>query len=49
MYEWWVYNKFKDYTSKEISEASHTENAWIENEKEHKIIDFSYAFSLKTI
>lgn len=44
-----VYNKFKDYTSKEISEASHTENAWIENEKEHKIIDFSYAFSLKTI
>ena len=44
-----VLDKFKDVKAGEISEISHSENAWIKNKDEHNIIDYDEAFSLKNI
>lgn len=44
-----VYTTFRNDTSVSISKKSHEEDAWIENENGHKLIDFNYAFSLKHI
>ncbi len=44
-----VAEKFSDTTIKEMIELSHKENAWIENQAEHNIIDYSYAFDLSQI
>lgn len=44
-----VYDTFKNDTPASISEKSHEELAWIENNDTHSFIDFKYAFSLKNI
>lgn len=44
-----VVRKFKKETATNISDISHKEDAWIENEKDHNVIDFSYAYSLKAM
>ena len=41
-----VYKKFRNYSSKEISEISHKEKAWAENKEDHDLIDFDYAFDI---
>jgi len=33
----------------EISEMSHAEEAWRQNEKQHSLIDYSYAFDLRQL
>lgn len=40
---------FYKSSAKEIINISHEESAWKENEKERKIIDYSYAFDLKKV
>lgn len=42
-----IIERFKNTTTKEIVEISHTENAWIENEKDKNTISYNYAFDLK--
>ncbi len=42
-----VYLSFRNDTPASISEKSHDEIAWIKNAKEHSLIDFKYAFSLR--
>lgn len=44
-----VYDTFKNDNSVTISNKSHEEPAWIDNQKTHSFIDFKYAFSLKAI
>lgn len=44
-----VYVTFKNDTPSSISQKSHDEIAWIENIDSHSLIDFKYAFSLKSI
>lgn len=44
-----VYNTFKDDNAVSISNKSHEEPAWIDNQGTHSFIDFKYAFSLKAI
>lgn len=44
-----VYETFKEDSSTSLSEKSHKESAWIENQETHSVIDFKYAFSLKAI
>ena len=44
-----VYNTFKNDTPSSISKKSHNEIAWIDNNDSHSLIDFKYAFSLKSI
>ena len=44
-----VYKTFKHNTPAEISQTSHNEAAWIENENAHSYIDYKYAFSLKEV
>ena len=44
-----VYDTFKNDSSVSISEKSHEEPAWIDNQETHSFIDFKYAFLLKTI
>lgn len=44
-----VYNTFKDDSCKSISEKSHREKAWLDNNKNHSLIDYNYAFSLVSI
>lgn len=41
-----VAERFKETSTTEIIEISHREKAWIENEKEKKIIDYKYSFDL---
>lgn len=41
-----IANRFKNTTTNEIIKISHNEKAWIENEKERKIIDYKYSFDL---
>lgn len=41
-----IAERFKDTTTKEIIEISHQEKAWIENQEEHKLIDYRYGFDL---
>ena len=42
-----VVTVFKDTSTSDIIEISHKEKAWIENEKERKIISYkNYAFDL---
>lgn len=42
-----VAGKFKDVSTNEITEMSHLENAWIENENGKNIISYEYAFEMK--
>lgn len=42
-----VGTKLKDIKTNDIVTLSHQEAAWIENEKQHKVISYNYAFSLK--
>lgn len=45
-----VATKFKDFSTKEIVDYSHEEKAWIENEKDRKIISYKdYGFMLNEI
>lgn len=44
-----VYETFRNDTSVSISNKSHQEAAWIDNQVNHSFIDFNYAFSLKAI
>lgn len=44
-----VYNTFANDSSTSISDKSHREPAWINNQDTHSFIDFKYAFSLKAI
>lgn len=44
-----VYDTFKNDSSVSISNKSHEEPAWIDNQETHSFIDFKYAFSLKAI
>lgn len=44
-----VYDTFKNDNSVSISNKSHEEPAWIDNQGTHSFIDFKYAFSLKAI
>lgn len=44
-----VKDKFINCTPTQISEISHEEEAWKDNIDGHKMIDYSYAFDLKTI
>lgn len=39
--------KLKNMATNEVVDLSHQETAWIENEKDHKLISYDYAFSLK--
>ncbi|HQQ12656.1 MAG TPA: DUF4065 domain-containing protein [Bacteroidales bacterium] len=41
-----VAERFKKTSTTEIIEMSHREKAWIENEKEKRIIDYKYSFDL---
>lgn len=41
-----VCKRLRSCTSRQLTELSHQESAWKENFSEHKIIDFSYAYSL---
>ncbi len=43
-----VANRFKNTTTSEIIEISHQEKAWIDNQAEHKLIDYNLGFELKT-
>lgn len=42
-----VGGKLKDKKTNYIVTMSHQESAWIDNEKQHKVISYDYAFSLK--
>ena len=44
-----VYSTFKNDNSTSISQKSHDELAWMENNELHSYIDFKYAFYLKNI
>ncbi|MEO5645105.1 MAG: type II toxin-antitoxin system antitoxin SocA domain-containing protein [Bacteroidia bacterium] len=44
-----IVNKFKDKKTSDIIEISHQEKAWLENEKDKKIISYKYAFDLSQI
>lgn len=44
-----VYTTFKNNSSVSISQKSHDELAWIDNNELHSFIDFKYAFFLKNI
>ena len=44
-----VYNTFKNDTPTSISNKSHEETAWQDNNKTYSLINFDYAFSLKAI
>ena len=42
-----VYQKFKEFNATQLKDYSHKEKAWIENEKDRKIINYQdYAFEL---
>ncbi|HYX06549.1 MAG TPA: type II toxin-antitoxin system antitoxin SocA domain-containing protein [Bacteroidales bacterium] len=41
-----VAERFKNTTTSEIIEISHKEKAWIENNAERKLIDYTYSFEL---
>lgn len=40
---------FENSRANEISEMSHAEEAWLQNEKQHSLIDYSYAFDLRQL
>ena len=40
---------FEKSKANEISEMSHAEEAWRQNEKQHSLIDYSYAFDLRQL
>lgn len=42
-----VKEKFKSFSAKKITEYSHQETAWIENQNNKKMIDYKYAYELK--
>jgi len=44
-----IVHKFKGFNAAQIKEISHKEDAWIENEKEKKDIDYNYGFKLKYV
>lgn len=44
-----VYQKFRNTTANDISEISHSEDAWIKYVDTNKSIDYSEAFSLKAL
>ena len=44
-----VLNKFKHTSAVKISNESHKEKAWLDNEGNHSIIDYSYAFQINHI
>lgn len=41
-----VHNRFKDFSTKQMIDISHTEKASIENNDQKKIIDYTYGFDL---
>lgn len=41
-----VASKFKKHSATDIRELSHEEKAWIDNEKEKRLIDYNYSFDL---
>jgi DNA-binding transcriptional regulator YiaG/uncharacterized phage-associated protein len=41
-----VVERFKNISTKEIIDISHNEKAWMENEKEKRLIDYGYGFEL---
>lgn len=41
-----VIRAFKDYNATKITESSHEEKAWIENERNKGLIDYNYSFDL---
>ncbi len=41
-----IVSKFKEVNATEIRKLSHDEKAWIENEKEKRLIDYNYSFEL---
>lgn len=41
-----IANRFQNASTNEIIEISHKEKAWIENESERNLIDYSYSFDL---
>lgn len=41
-----VVSKFKTRSATEIRQLSHEEKAWIDNEKEKRLIDYNYSFEL---
>ncbi len=41
-----IADRFRDTTTNDIIEISHQEKAWIENQQEHKLIDYRYGFDL---
>lgn len=43
-----VINMFKGKTTKQIVAINHNEKAWIDNQEAHAIVDYSYAFALKS-
>lgn len=44
-----VFDKFKHSNATEIKDISHEEDAWLDNHESKDLIDYSYAFTLKTI
>jgi hypothetical protein len=44
-----VAERFKGLKTPEVIELSHKEPAWLENEKEKKLISYKYAFDLRQI
>lgn len=44
-----IVETFKNMHSNKIVELSHKEKAWTENEKDRKLIDYTYGFDLKAI
>lgn len=45
----YINNRFKQETSKQISETSHHEEAWLKNQNSDTLINYNLAFSLKAI
>ncbi len=41
-----VASKFKKLSASEIREFSHQEKAWMDNEKQNRLIDYNYFFKL---
>lgn len=44
-----IADKFSSCSPSQISDISHQEDAWKDNVEGHKLIDYSYAFSLKAV
>ncbi|MCE5173992.1 MAG: type II toxin-antitoxin system antitoxin SocA domain-containing protein [Bacteroidales bacterium] len=44
-----IADRFEKTTTQEIIDLSHRETAWTANEKDHKLIDYKYAFELNGV